>query len=248
MNSKSLHKRMELIYIEGICALDVSEALLSVDTMAIEQGAELPDVKVIGVRQAGRVTGFVTLALEVQNIVTPISSEQVLPDTAGLSEVILTLNNFSCCFVEVLGEIIGIITREDMEKPPARMWLFGILTIIEPFCSRKLEELFPSQSWTQHVPAARLEKAKSLQAERERRNIQTSLVDCLQFSDKLQVLLRAPEMLNDFGVISRREGLRLTKALESLRNNLAHNQPITESNWDSIVLAARRLERILTRL
>ena len=74
------------------------------------------------------------------------------------------------------------------------------------------------------------------------------MVDCLQLSDKMAILLRVPEMREDFGITSRREGKQKAKAMESLRNSLAHNQPITESNWEAMVLAARRLERILTRL
>lgn len=221
---------------------------MSVDAVALEQGAEPPEMKVIGVRQAGRVTGFVKRPLEGEIKAIPIRPEQVAPETAGISEVIRTLDDFPCCFVEVFGEIAGIVTRPDLEKPPARMWLFGILTIIEPYCGRKLEEHFPDRSWSRHVSPARLEKARALQAERERRGMSTPLVDCLQLSDKMEVLLRSPEMRDDFGVASRREGKRLAKALESLRNNLAHNQPITQTNWEAIALAAQRLERILTRL
>ena len=50
--------------------------------------------------------------------------------------------------------------------PPLRMWLFGIFAIIEPYCSRKLEELFPDHSWIRHVTPARLQKTEALQAER----------------------------------------------------------------------------------
>jgi hypothetical protein len=239
---------MGAMLIEGICVLDVAEALLSVDAAAPEQAVRLPEAKIMGVRQAGRVSAFVTLPLEADFTAIPVSPEQLLPETAGLAEVILTLDDFPCCFVEVLGEIAGIVTREDMEKPPARMWLFGILTIVEAYCSRKVGVHFPDRSWAQHVTPARLGKAEALQTERQRRGIPTPLVDCMQLSDKLEILLRVPEMREEFGVSSRREGIRLAKALVTLRNSLAHNQPIVESNWEAIVLAARRLERILTRL
>ena len=245
---KTLHKRMETMLTEGVCALDVAEALLSIDTAALERESDWPDAKVIGVRQGGRVTGYVTLPIDGKAKVLPINAKQILPETAGLSLVIQVLDGFSCCFIEAFGEVAGIVTREDMEKPPTRMWLFGLLTISEPYCSRKLEELFPAQSWAQHVSPARFQKAKELQSERQRRGMRTSLVDCLQFSDKLGILLRVPEMREDFGMASRQKGKQAAKAIESMRNNLAHNQPIAEANWEAIVLAARRLERILTRI
>ena len=61
MNSKTLRTRMGAMLFEGICALDVAEALLSVDAVALEQDAELPEAQILGVRQAGRVSAFVTL-------------------------------------------------------------------------------------------------------------------------------------------------------------------------------------------
>ena len=248
MRSENLLRRMRAMLVDGICALDVAEALLSVDAAALEQGTVLPDANVIGVRRNGRVTGFVRLPLNAEAGVTPIRPEQTVPQTAGLAEVIRVLGDFPCCFVEVLGEIAGLVTREDMEKPPVRMWLFGILTIVDPYCSRKLEELFPGRLWTEHVSPGRLEKAEALQAERERRGMRTPLVDCMQLCDKLEILMRRPEMREDFGLTSRREGTRMAKALEALRNNLAHNQPVTEQNWETITLAAQRLQRILTRV
>jgi hypothetical protein len=248
VSSKTLRQRTGVMMTEGICALDVAEALYSVDAEALEQNAELPDAEVIGVRHKGRVTGYLALPLEAEAGVIPVSPEQIVPETAGISDVIRILDGFPCCFVEVFGEIAGLVTREDMEKPPVRMWLFGIFTIIEPYCSRKLEALFPDHAWTRHVTSARLEKTEALQAERERRGIRTPLVDCLQLSDKMQILLHAPEMREDFGMSSRREGKRMAKALESLRNDLAHNQPIAALNWEAMVMAAKRLERILSRL
>jgi hypothetical protein len=248
MSSKNLRRRMEVMLVEGICALDVAEALLSVDAAAVEQRSIPPDVDVLGVRQAGRMTGYVHLPLDKESGVQPISPEQIVPQTAGLAEVIRVLGDFTCCFVEVLGEVAGLVTREDMEKPPVRMWLFGILTIVETYCSRKLEAFFPDRSWTEHVSPNRLEKAEALQAERKRRGMHTPLVDCMQLSDKLEVLIRLPEMREDFGLQSRSEGKRITKDLEALRNNLAHNQPVAEMSWETLTLMAQRLERILTRI
>ena len=39
MSSENLHRRMEAMLVDGICALDVAEALLSVDAAAVKQGA-----------------------------------------------------------------------------------------------------------------------------------------------------------------------------------------------------------------
>ncbi len=49
-------------------------------------------------------------------------------------------------------------------------------------------------------------------------------------------------------IFSAKHRKRMAKVMEMLRNDLAHNQPIIESNWEAVALAARRLDRVLTRL
>jgi hypothetical protein len=47
----------------------------------------------------------------------------------------------------------------------------------------------------------------------------------------------------DAGIQSMREGKKLLKELESLRNDLAHSQDINHSNWNAIITFSKRLEK-----
>ena len=87
-----------------------------------------------------------------------------------------------------------------------------------------------------------MEKAVILQQERLRRNRQSSLIDCLQFSDKAQVLMKKPEILQLFGFTSKNAAVEAIKQLESFRNNLAHAQDIVTHDWAAIARIASRLE------
>ena len=64
----------------------------------------------------------------------------------------------------------------------------------------------------------------------------------------MQLLIRDEEWLEEFGFSSRRDGERWIKQLGSLRNNLAHAQPIVPLNWEMIVEAGRRVDRVVARI
>ena len=250
MGSEALKTRMASMFVHGFRALDIAEPLLSIDAERFEEAADsLPDARVVGLREKGRVTHYVPISPDgTPGEKCTFKPEEILHEESSLADAIRILDEHSICFVSVLGDVGAVITREDVEKPPVRMWLFGMLSIFEPYCSRRILDLFPDASWQEHVPTGRLEKAESLRQERLRRGYDTALVDCLQLSDKIALLLRIPEMREDFNLKSRREGSKLSKAIESLRNNLAHNQSIVQSDWKMIASSAERLHRILTRL
>ena len=78
--------------------------------------------------------------------------------------------------------------------------------------------------------------------ERERRQQPCLLLECLQLSDKAQLLIEHPDGIKLFGFSSRRAALRGFSELESLRNNLAHSQDITTYDWAAIARIADQLE------
>ena len=149
-------------------------------------------------------------------------------------------------FVRILGEVGGLVTRTDLQDPPVRMWLFGLLTAIEMRFQTLIQQRFTDESWMQYVSPARVEKAKLLLEERQRRNQNPTLIDCLQFSDKLQIIARDERLRDQVGFVSRRRADAAGKVLEALRNNLAHSQDIIASDWDTIFAMAENLDRLLT--
>ena len=91
----------------------------------------------------------------------------------------------------------------------------------------------------------RLEKALALQTERQRRNQDPRLLDCLQFSDKAQIVVRNEALCDQIGFASRRRGDEVIKNLEKLRNNLAHTQDIVSLDWETIVTISENLEIVI---
>jgi len=150
--------------------------------------------------------------------------------------------------VKILGEVGAIVTLNDLEKPPVRMFLFGMITIFEMLMTWGIRMHFPGDSWCEHLSPGRLTKAESLWKERQRRNSAADLLDCLQFSDWGQLLLRIPrvlEILSRNGIPSKQAALKAIHELETLRNNIAHSQHIIPESWNRIIIFSTRLEILL---
>jgi hypothetical protein len=114
------------------------------------------------------------------------------------------------------------------------MWLFGIVTLIEMRCSELIERHCPGDSWQTFLSETRLQKARALLDER-RRNQTPALVDCLQFSDKGQIIARNEDIRSHTVFGSRRQAEQAVKQLEQLRNNLAHAQDFVTADWPTVV-------------
>ena len=256
MDTNFLQVRMQRLFTEGFIVLDISEALISFDSERDAADVQLfmseKNLAIIGVRKDGVVAGYAKKdALtggKCADHMHSFDNKMVLSATSSLQEVMGALAENRYCFVSVLGKVGGIVSRTDVQKPPVRMWLFGMITIIEMFMVRTIEKLHPDGSWQQEVSKERLKKGEEILQERQRRNQDARLIDCLQLSDKGYILIKDPVMRKDFGFESMRLAKRAVKDLESLRNNLAHVQDILTHDWATIVTIATRLNKVMTRI
>jgi hypothetical protein len=239
------------VFTETFTARDVAEPLASFDAStaaaAVRDFMDSSDFDVVGVRKAGRVVGFVERALLEAGVcgdfIRSLEGAPLLEDTAPLLNVLDALVGAPRVFVTTLGGVGGIINSADIQKPPVRMWLFGIVTLIEMRCAELIERHCPAEQWKEYLSEGRRQKAEALLAERRRRNPSVRLFDCLQFADKGQIIARNDELRSTTIFTSRRQLEDAVAKLEQLRNNLAHAQDIPDSDWDTIV----RLCAFITR-
>ncbi len=241
------------VFNQSFSVRDIAEPILSFDasTSALEVKAFMEDrtLEIIGVRRSGLVAGYVERAElgdgPCGESARPFDEGHVVSDLISIADLIVRLKDRRRLFVSVLGSVGGIVSRSDLQKPPVRMWLFGMVTLIEMRFSRMIELFCEGETWKQYISEARLGKAAELMAERIRRNQQVGLLDCLQFSDKGQVVARAEQIRARTQFESRRQVEEIVKRLERLRNNLAHSQDIISSDWDTIVQLSENLDRVL---
>ena len=246
-------ENLRRVFMEGFTARDIAEPLLSFDAStsaaAAVQAMDRHDYDALGVRQDGYVAGYAVRGELGEDACgqyfRPFEESQLVSESAPLADVVLRLSKSPRLFVWVLGAVGGIITLSDMQKPPVRMWLFGMITLIEMRLSRLIKQMCPGESWKKQVSEGRLQKAESLLEERRRRNQSLELLDCLQFSDKGQIVARNEQIRTLTRFPSRRQVEEEIKALESLRNNLAHSQDILSCDWETIVVLCQDLEGVI---
>jgi len=238
------------MFMDLFTARDIAEALLSfgLETPCSEVRTVMSrhSQDVASVRIKGTVQGYVRLSdldsATCSDCLRHFTSDQVITGDATFSDVIHVLTRHDFCFVTMLGEVAGVICRDDINKPMVRMWLFGLITMMEMLLVQMIRKNYPDDSWQSVLSPERLAKARVMQEERQRRNQHCSLVDCLQMSDKARIAIEHPRLLETFGFDSRRTARQVVKSLESLRNNLSHAQDIVTHDWAQIARTARRMQ------
>jgi hypothetical protein len=226
------HQRALRMFVHSFAAKDVAEPLRSVDSdrprediVALVRDRHL---EVVGMRLDGTVIGYLGHD-DVEAEDTGASFRPFRPDQL------------------MLGEVTGVICRRDIESPIVRMWLFGIITVIEMGIAARIRQVWPNGEWTRLLSPGRLMKAEELLAMRNQRGQSCGLIDCLQLSDKAQILMEDPVQRQEFGFDTKGAAKRVVKELESLRNHLAHAQEIVTHDWPQIVRMTQRIEELVRR-
>jgi len=237
----------------GFTAADIAEPLVSWDasTSAVDTRRQMQalDFDVAGIRIAGSVSGWCRREDlgegECIGHLRSFFESAVVSSVAPLSDVIARLGCTPRIFVTAFGAVGGIITRADLQKAPVRMWLFGLVTLVEDTFSRILKDRFPGDAWHGMITKGRLEAAHRLHEERTRRNEHLDLADCLQFGDKGLILFKDESIRLEMGFESRTRAKEVVRNLQKLRNNLAHSQDIVSGNLETIVALAGSMDRVL---
>lgn len=242
-------------FLHSFSVRDIAEPLPSFDAETpsdVARSALLATaLPIAGVREGGFVARYIALEWlgegRCGDHARPFEEKTILPDTARLTDVVHALNEHPVVFVRVLGSVGGFVRRADLEDPPVRMWLFGLLTSLEQRFLTLIEARFRGDEWLRYVSPARVEKARVLMEERSRRRMEVSLLSCLQFADKAQIMVRDETLRTQARFVSRKRGEETIKGLERLRNNLAHAQEIAVSDWEMIVRIVENLDAVLER-
>jgi len=250
------HARLLKLITKTFTARDIAEPLPSFDAEMdggrARAAMEAEGLALAGVRRRGLVSGYLMLSdltdSSCGEAARPFHPGQTLADESPLAQVIHVLTLHEHAFVNTLGGVAGYVTRNEINKPEFRMWLFGILTFLEMEITRLIKERHPDGSWRPLITENRLRMAEELQRERRRRGHACDLVDCLQYADKGRILLASKDLAAEMRFPSRKMARRVVHELESLRNNLAHSQDIVSHNWDAIARLAYTVEYDATLL
>jgi hypothetical protein len=195
---------------ENITAQCIYEPLLSCpidsESNQAKEALVLRDFDVAGVKENkdGPVLGYVfTKDIgegEFKNYLIPIAIDIVISDSTPVANIVNILNGNEFAFVIAGNQITGIITKADINKPPVRIYIFGIISLLEMHLNLWISHYFQNNSWTGEISEARLAMANEVYAIRKGNNQELSLLECLQFCDKKELLSKSEEFLKVFEI------------------------------------------------
>jgi len=237
----------------SITIRDVAEPLVSFDAehAADDVGSlmERRDFDVVGVREQGVIVGYVQRGDLKGGIVRDhqlkFQSGDVCADAESLISVFESLRRRDAIFVTMLGQIGGIVTRGDLQKAPVRMWIFGLISLIEMQMERIIRQNHEDDSWKSLLTESRLTAARKIFDERKRHNEEIDLTSCLQLADKGTVLSNDETFLRILRYESKSGLLSFFGRLEKLRNRLAHSQDIIRGAWPELADLLIEAESVL---
>jgi hypothetical protein len=240
----------------GLVASSIVEPLRScaANDAATDVRAELErlDFDVAGVRnESGRIIGWAQRTALVEGVcgkhTVSFDPHNLASDATPLIEIVRMLSEQERLYVVVRRGVSGIITRADLRKPPVRVLLFGLISLLDMHLSYWIRELFPNDSWREELSDARRTKVAELLAARKLRNEEISAIDCLQLCDKRDILIGSEDARTMLELGSKSKATKILKAIEYVRDRLAHSQDdfTGEGGWPELAATIADIERML---
>jgi len=211
------------------------------------------DFDVAGVKRqpAGPVIGWVaTESLKsgcVEDHLQPLTSDQLVSDATPLLTVMKVLRARPYTFVLVGTEVAGIVTRADLNKPPIRVYMFSLISLLEMHLGFWVRVEYPDDSWHAQLPKKRLAAAAKVLEQRRRRKQNPFLAECLQFCDKRDLVIAKEELRTRLALGTKAGASRFLKRAEDLRNVLAHSQRdlADGTSWEQVINLIEWVEAVV---
>jgi hypothetical protein len=226
---------------------------------SIDQDQDIPPqtlparaLSVLGVSRCGEVIGSIQVdALsdnDWQSQFRPLTDDQVIDGDTSLIALITRLARRDWLFVRQAGRIDGFVSRSDLQRPPFRMLLFGLISLFEMRLLHLVQSHYSEAEVADVLNASRLQKARRLHDDRKLRGEELQLTDCLQIADKRDLLLAVPEGLTSLGFGSNNKAARFFGKVEAIRDRLVHaNDLVAGSSWEEVLQVTLELAEFLER-
>ena len=137
----------------------------------------------LGVLHRGEVIGSIHVDAfsdnDWQSQIRPLSDHQVIEGDAPLLALITRLTRQHWLFVRKAGRIDGFVSRSDLQRPPFRMLLFGLISLFEMRLLHLVQRHYSEAQVAEVLNASRLQKARSLHNDRKMRGEELHLIDWL---------------------------------------------------------------------
>lgn len=149
----------------------------------------------------------------------------LISDSTPIANIVHELKDRKKLFVNYGSNISYIITRADLNKPPVRIFIFGMISLLEMHLNFWVTHFCPEESWGNSIPQRRIDFArqKLQDAQGKRENTELTLVNYLQFCDKKSLLKNSPKFLSELDY-NKKQLEDYLRWAEAIRNDIAHSQ------------------------
>lgn len=250
----STYKSLRSLFEKNITVNSISEVLATCNVgdqaLQIRDQMDSKDYDVIGVEENGMVIGYVLRddlkEGSCRDFFRSFSPSDLVSDSTPLLQTLFIFKNTERLFIIEGNRITKVVTLADLQKPPIRMLLFGVISLIEMHLYRIIRDYFKEDGWKKHLSEKRIQLAEDLFLQRKARNEGIELSDCLQLCDKRDIVLSEQPLRETLGIESKSKGKDFFKKLENLRNNLAHSQDLnTQNSWNEMITLIEQTETLL---
>lgn len=164
--------------------------------------------------------------------VRPLVDYEVISESTPILDVMELLLEYPQVFVKVKRNVRMIVSRADLDSIPVRIWLFGMVSILEVELRNKIRSM--GNDWQQLLSEGRLVYAQNLFLMKQQRNEEVELLDCLQIVDLSSIISKQWDSYkSQFSGIDKKRFSKTFNQMRDLRDELAHAQKLT-LQWDEI--------------
>jgi hypothetical protein len=173
---------------------------------------------------------YVNSDSEVKNL----DKKKIISHSTPLIEALHLLLVHKWLFIEENQSITSIVTRADRDSIPVRIWLFGMISLMEKQIREKIQK--QEIVWDELISKDRFLKAQELFQNKWNDNEEIDLLSCTQLIDLSSIIRKNRNKFFDVfdQSISNTILENKFKKLEKLRNQLAHSNPI-QMPWENIL-------------
>ena len=249
-------REIQGLFINQITTKHIYEPLYSTDLgsepLEVLRDLNYYDFDVVGViNEKKEVVGYIRKNQlsegPLSDLVNRFDLASIVTDSTPISNLIQLLANKDYVFVMHGNSIDGIVTLADINKPIVRLYLFSIISLFEMHLNYWITHHHSNNSWKELINDGRIAQAETIFSERQGANSALSLLDCLQFCDKRDILFDTKKYMEEFQ-FSKSKFKTLVSNVEKIRNELAHSQSKINANlaWPDFVSTIALLERSLS--
>lgn len=170
---------------------------------------------------------------KVEDHAKDFESSSLIVESSSISDVIAMLSEQRHFFVVIGSGLKGIVTRADLNKPPVRMYLFSLISVLEMHLAFWIKKKYCEQDIEKNLTADRMKTAQEFRDSQKALGQELDTIECLQMCDKRDLIVNDKELRYYLNMGSKTNSQSTLRRITDLRDKLAHNHHslANEDSW-----------------